>query len=226
MRSRCRRSIITASTPASMASKSSPTTQPARVPSSGSSAAGPHTRISPVPSVRKACRSDRATRECFTSPTISTFNLEKSPPLACLSVSTSSRPWVGWARRPSPALTRVVPSPACCARASAAPSSGWRTMNPRTPIASRFFSVSSAVSPLREDEVEASKLITSAPRRCAAIWKELRVRVDGSKNSVQTVVPSSELRFCVRPSAASRICPARSSRRHRVSLGKPSRVSR
>ena len=68
----------------------------------------------PVPSVRSACRSERATRECLTSPTINTFSFEKSAPLAWRRVSTSSKPWVGCALRPSPALTRAVPSPACC----------------------------------------------------------------------------------------------------------------
>ena len=46
-------------------------------------------------------------------------------------------------------------------------------------------SVSRAVSPLVVEDVDASKLSTSAPRRCAASWKLRRVRVDGSKNSVQ-----------------------------------------
>src|SRR3546814_5883569 len=55
-----------------------------------------------------------------------------------------------------------------------------------------FFSVSSAVSPLVVDEVEASKFRMSAPSRCAARWKLSRVRVEGSKNSVHTAVPASE----------------------------------
>ncbi len=227
MRSRCRRSIISASAPSSRASKSWPTMQPLRVSSSGSSDCGPQTRISPTPSVRRACRSVRATRECFTSPTISTFIFEKSLPLAWRRVSMSSRPWVGCALRPSPALINAVPSPAAAANWATAPSSGWRTTKPRTPIASRFFSVSQAVSPLRVDEVDASKLSTSAPSRWAASWNELRVRVDGSKNSVQTAEPPSTWRLLpTRPTAASRIWPARSSNCNRVSRGRPSRVSR
>ena len=77
----------------------------------------------------------------------------------------SSRPWVGWALRPSPALTRAVPGPATSASSATAPSPAWRTMKPRTPIASMFCNVSRAVSPLVVDEVAASKPSTSAPRR-------------------------------------------------------------
>ncbi len=150
--------------------------------------------------MRRACRSERATRECFTSPTISTLSREKSAPLAWRRVSMSSRPWVGCALRPSPALTRRVPGPARAASAATAPSTLWRTMNPRTPIASMVRSVSSAVSPLLVDEVEASKFSTSAPSRCAASWKLRRVRVDGSKNSVHTAMPASRLRAAA-PSA-------------------------
>src|SRR3546814_801349 len=75
--------------------------------------------------------------------------------------------------------------PAAAASSATAPSAQCRTTNPRTPIASMFFSVSSAVSPLVVDEVEASKFRMSAPSRCAARWKLSRVRVEGSKNSVQ-----------------------------------------
>src|SRR3546814_4422579 len=80
---------------------------------------------------------------------------------------------------------------------------------------------SDLVSPLVVDEVEASKLRTSAPSRCAARWKLSRVRVEGSKNSVHTAVPASE-----RPLSPSTKACARSSSATRVSRGRPSSVSR
>ena len=199
MRSRCRRSIIAASTPSSIASRSWPTAQPARVSSSGSSEAGPHTRISPQPSARSACRSERATRECFTSPTITTFSCEKSTPLAWRRVSMSSRPWVGWLLRPSPALSSTVPGSAAAASSATAPSRLWRTKNACTPMASSVFRVSRSASPLVVDAVEASKLSKSEPSRCAASEKLERVRVDGSKNNVQTALPASAWRCAVPP---------------------------
>ena len=227
MRSRCRRSIITTSAPTSASSKSRVTWQPCRVSSSGSSDSGAQTRISieddsPAPSVRSACRSERATRECLMSPMIATLSFEKSRPLAWRRVSMSSRPWVGCALRPSPALISAVPRSAAAASAATAPSSLWRITKPRTPIASMFFSVSRAVSPLVVDEVAASKLSTSAPSRCAARWKLRRVRVDGSKNSVQIALPAS----ASRASCPSAKCCARSSRATSASRGRPSSVSR
>ena len=199
MRSRCRRSIIAASTPSSAASKSSVTMQPSSVPSSGNNEAGPHTRISPQPSARNACRSERATRECFTSPTMTTLSFEKSSPLAWRKVSMSSRPWVGWLLRPSPALSNTVPGCAASASSATAPSRLWRTTKACTPIASSVFRVSRSASPLVVDAVEASKFSRSAPSRCAASEKLERVRVDGSKNSVHTALPASTSRSAVPP---------------------------
>ena len=51
-----------------------------------------------------------------------------------------------------------------------------------------------AIAILLVDEVDASKFSTSAPSRCAASVKLMRVRVDGSKNSVHTAMPSSARR--------------------------------
>ena len=225
MRSRCRRSMNTASTPSSAASRSPPTLQPARVASSGSRLAGPQARISPMSSARSACSSERATREWRMSPTTATFSAPKSTPLAWRRLSTSSRPWVGCALRPSPALTTAVPGCAEAASIAAAPSSRWRTMNPRTPMASMLRKVSSAVSPLLVDEVEASKASTSAPSRWAARWNDSRVRVDGSKNRVQAATPASAVRGSAAPSPSMKAW-ARSSSATRVARGRPSRVSR
>ena len=56
-----------------------------------------------------------------------------------------------------------------------------------------------SASPLVVDEVEASKLSRSAPSRCAASEKLERVRVEGSKNKVQTALPASAWRTPVPP---------------------------
>ena len=58
----------------------------------------------------RAARAGRSARRANggTSPTISTFSFEKSAPLAWRRVSMSSRPWVGCALRPSPALSSAV----------------------------------------------------------------------------------------------------------------------
>jgi hypothetical protein len=58
-----------------------------------------------------------------------------------------------------------------------------------TPIASRVMAVSLRLSPLETLEPLAEKLMTSAERRLAASSKEIRVRVESSKNRLQTVRP-------------------------------------
>ena len=87
--------------------------------------------------------------------------------------------------------------------------------------------VSSAVSPFLADEACTSKPSTSAPSRVAASWKELRVRVEGSKNSVQTVRPARRVRSA---GAAMRLRAASPRRRPAATpacdRGRPSSVSR
>ena len=56
-------------------------------------------------------------------------------------------------------------------------------------IASRFFAVSTSVSPFVTDEAPTVQLSASAERTFAAISKELRVRVDASKKRFTTVLP-------------------------------------
>ena len=56
-------------------------------------------------------------------------------------------------------------------------------------MAFRVIAVSSSVSPLRTEEVATSMLMTSAPSRLAASSKEVRVRVEFSKNRLMTVRP-------------------------------------
>ena len=179
MRSRCRRSIITASTPSSAASKSCVTTQPSSVRVVGQQrlrAADADLARRPACAARagRSARRANASRRRRSAPSAA----RNPSPLAWRKVSMSSRPWVGCALRPSPALISAVPGrgvqrpvprprrrPCGARRSRARPSLRWSC------------SVSRAVSPLLVDEVEASKFSTSAPSRCAASWKlEARAR--------------------------------------------------
>ena len=170
--------------------------------------------------------SERATREWRMSPTIATRSLEKSAPLCRRMVSMSSRPCVGCALRPSPALTKAVAGRAPAASAATAPLSAWRTTKQSTPIDSRVRMVSSAVSPLLVEDALTSKTSVSAPSRVAASWKELRVRVEGSKKSVQTVRPPRRLRSALPPAASAPKASAASSSARMFAAGRPSSVSR
>ena len=66
------------------------------------------------------------------------------------------------------------------------------------------------------------------PVASAASWKELRVRVDGSKNSVQTVRPASAVAQarCRRCACGAQSPRPRSSRDTSIAAGRPSSVSR
>ena len=78
MRSLCRRSITTASQPRKPSRMSWNTRTPIASTFAGSSVCGPITRTSGVPSVVSPWISERATRECRTSPTIATVSSWKS----------------------------------------------------------------------------------------------------------------------------------------------------
>src|SRR5256885_9704386 len=56
-------------------------------------------------------------------------------------------------------------------------------------IAERLSTVSSRVSPLVDDDTTMFRLMTSADRRFAAISKVVRVRVEASKNRLNTDLP-------------------------------------
>ena len=58
-------------------------------------------------------------------------------------------------------------------------------------MACRFIAVSIRLSPLTRAELFDEKLSESADRRFSAISKLDRVRVDGSKNRLTTVLPRS-----------------------------------
>ena len=103
-------------------------------------------------------------------------------------VEQSSSAWVGCSCAPSPALT--TPARRREASISAAPACAWRTTTTSGAIASRFRAVSSSVSPLTVDDAEPEMLTASADSRLAAISNDVRVRVDGSRNRLMTVLPA------------------------------------
>src|SRR5258708_1854003 len=70
-----------------------------------------------------------------------------------------------------------------------APDALWRTMKMSACIAERLATVSSSDSPFDADETAMLRLMTSADRRFAAISKVVRVRVEGSKNRLNTLLP-------------------------------------
>src|SRR6266852_3002064 len=138
----------------------------------------------------------------------------------------SSKPWVGCAWRPSPALITCTCGATWLAIKWAAPLEECRTTNMSAYIAERLSTVSSRVAPLVEDDTAIFRLMTSADRRFAAISKVVRVRVEASKNRLNTDLPrrsgtffTSRLVTPMKDAAVSRMCT-------RTSRGSPSIVSR
>src|SRR5439155_428912 len=138
----------------------------------------------------------------------------------------SSSPCVGCAWRPSPALITWTCEATWFAIRWAAPLEECRTTNMSACIAQRLSTVSSKVSPLVEDDTVIFRLMTSADRRFAAISKVVRVRVEGSKNRLNTDLPRRSGTFFtsrsvtpMKDAAVSRMCT-------RISRGSPSIVSR
>src|SRR2546428_593751 len=132
-------------------------------------------------------------------------------------VNRSSRPCVGCAWRPSPAFTTCSWDFTWRAIRNGAPEDAWRTTKISACIAERFATVSSSDSPLVADEAAMFRLMTSAERRLAAISKVVRVRVEGSKNRLNTLLPRSSGTFLTsrsvtpaKDSAVSRICSSTS----------------
>ena len=142
----------------------------------------------------------------------------------------SSRPCVGWAWRPSPALTtwmcsrRWPPGAGRSGRARRWRRGARRTCRPASPPGCPPCRAGSR--PWRCDEVLMLRLMTSAERRLAAISKVVRVRVEFSKNRLNTLLPRSSGTFFTSRSATSVKGAARSRMPVRISRGRPSRVSR
>src|SRR5436190_9486769 len=145
-------------------------------------------------------------------------------------VKRSSKPCVGCAWRPSPALTTwtcVRPIRfKCAAIRCGAPDCEWRTTNMSAFIATRLSTVSSSVSPLLVDDTPMLRLITSADSRFAAISNVVRVRVEFSKNRLNTERPRSSGTFFTSRSAIDANGTAVSSTRRMISGGSPSSVRR
>src|SRR5882762_8922639 len=138
----------------------------------------------------------------------------------------SSSPCVGCAWRPSPALITCTCEATWLAIKWAAPLEECRTTNMSACIAERLSTVSSRVSPLLEDDTVIFRLMTSADRRFAAISKVVRVRVEASKNRLNTSLPRRSGTFFtsdsvtpMKDAAVSRMCTS-------TSRGSPSIVSR
>src|SRR4051812_46517281 len=107
-----------------------------------------------------------------------------------------------------------------------APAGAWRTTKISACMAERLATVSRSDSPLVWDETAMFRLMTSADRRLAAISKVVRVRVEGSKKRLNTLLPRSSGTFFTsrsvtpaKDSAVSRICTS-------TCRGRPSMESR
>src|ERR1041384_6367960 len=141
-------------------------------------------------------------------------------------VKRSSSPCVGCPCRPAPAFTTCSCGFTCRAMRNGAPEEAWRTTKMSACIAERFATVSSSDSPLVCDESAMLRLITSAERRLAAISNVVRVRVEGSKKRLKTLLPRSSGTFFTSRS----VTPANDSAVSRIwvwiSRGRPSMDSR
>src|SRR6266446_1753570 len=89
----------------------------------------------------------------------------------------------------SPALITCTCEATWFAIRWAAPLEECRTTTMSAYIAERLSTVSRRVSPLVEDDTTMFRLMTSADRRFAAISKVVRVRVEASKNRLNTDLP-------------------------------------
>ena len=96
---------------------------------------------------------------------------------------------------PSPALMTFDSMRS--ARKCAAPDAPWRITTMSIRIASRFRAVSTSVSPFDTLEPDDGTLTVSADSRFSANSKEMRVRVDASKNRLTIVVPRSAGTFLI-----------------------------
>ena len=143
-----------------------------------SSVAGPHSHRS-APAAVSVQMFERATRECRTSPRITTLRPARdASPVCDRIVYRSSRAWVGWACQPSPPLSTEPPK--ISAARYGAPLTLWRITSIWAPSASTVRTVSTSDSPFDTDDEAAAMLTTSAERFLAATSKLTRVRVDAS----------------------------------------------
>src|SRR5437764_2418289 len=107
-----------------------------------------------------------------------------------------------------------------------APADAWRTTKRSACMAERFATVSRSDSPFVWDESAILRLMTSAESRFAAISKVVRVRVEGSKNRLKTLLPRSSGTFFTSRSVTPTNDSAVSRIWIRISRGNPSMDSR
>src|SRR5438128_11991935 len=187
IRSSCRRSTLRTSAHSIASSTRRSTVTPSSSMPRGINEWGPHTATW-APSFVRPQMLERATRECRMSPTRHTFTPSIRPSLSRI-VSRSRRAWVGCSCLPSPAFTTLerMRSPRNCA----APEEAWRITTMSMRIASRFLAVSTSVSPFCTALPVAATFTVSAESRFSANSKEMRVRVEASKNRLTMVLPRS-----------------------------------
>src|SRR5258708_5573631 len=137
-------------------------------------------------------------------------------------VKRSSSPCVGCAWRPSPALMTCSCGLTWRAMRKGAPEALWRTMKMSACIAERLATVSSSDSPFDADDTAMLRLMTSADRRLAAISKVVRVRVEASKNRLNTLLPRRIGTFLTSRSVTPANDSAVSRIWTRISRGRPS----
>src|SRR5258706_31184 len=137
-------------------------------------------------------------------------------------VKRSSSPCVGWACRPSPAFTTCSCGLTWRAIRKGAPDESCRTTKMSACIAERLATVSSKDSPFDWDDTAMLRVMTSAESRLAAISKVVRVRVEGSKNRLKTLLPRSSGTFFTSRSVTPTNDSAVSRIWIRISRGRPS----
>ncbi len=130
-----------------------------------------------APIFTRANDSDRATRECSTSPTIAVRRPSSRPSRSRI-VYRSSSAWVGCSCVPSPAF-RTLPLTHFVSWYGD-PLEECRITIASAPMACRVSAVSLRDSPFDTDEPPVEKLMTSADSRFAASSNEIRVRVEFS----------------------------------------------
>ncbi len=135
-------------------------------------------------------------------------------------VNASRRAWVGCSWVPSPALMMPASIQPLEARVCGAPDAGWRTTTASAPMAASVCAVSFRLSPFDTLDPFALKLMTSADSRFAAASKEMRVRVESSKNRLTTVLPRSVGSFLTSRPCTSAMSSATS--RRRIASSRPS----
>ena len=183
-RSRCMRSIITASQRRRTAWRSRSIATPALScsASSGKSSTGPQSTTR-APSRGSSIALERATRECRMSPTIAivfpasvcAVNAASSSPQASSMVRKSSSACEGCSCMPSPAFS--TGSPVDRASSSGAPELLERRMMHSAPSARNVTPVSCRLSPFSMEELLSETKVVVAPSDLAASSKLVRVRV-------------------------------------------------